>query len=209
MTDETNVPKIVEDDGDDEVKNFGPKIFEGVVTHKAHHIYFSEAIGDPVDYVDVIHRIKMAAAGDVIYMYLNLPGGRIDTGVQILNAMRASQAHIITVMEGEVCSLGTIIFLSGDEFVVHDHCLFMIHNFSGGVSGKGHEQMAQLEGITRWFTSICREVYLPFLTEKELDSVLKGDDLWFSSEDVRKRLNKMIKILKKEEAARLKAEKTK
>ena len=191
-------------------ENESPKPFayyESPTGQRVHHFYISEGVDEPAKYVDMIHRIKTAGPNDLIYIYLNTPGGRIDTGLQIISAMKSSPAHVVTVMEGEVCSLGTLIFLSGDEFIVHDHCMFMIHNYSGGTYGKGHEQVAQLEAMTREWGKLASDVYIPFLSEDELERVIQGQDLWMGSEEVRDRLQKMIKIMEKEAKDKEKAEK--
>lgn len=185
---------------DTEQKKF--YFYEAPQTQQVLHYYISDVVEAPTKYTDMIHRIKTARSGDVVYIYLNTPGGRIDTGVQMISAMKASQAHIVTVLEGEVCSLGTLLFLSGDEFIVHDNCLFMIHNFSGGTYGKGHEQAAQLEATIKWFTKLAQETYKGFLTDDELERVIKGEDLWFGSDEVRSRLDKMIKFWEKEAKAK-------
>jgi len=173
----------------------------------SHHFYLSEEIGDPNTYIEMIHRIKSAREDDVIYIYLNTPGGRLDTGIQILTAMRNTAAHVVTVLEGEVCSMGTFIFLSGDEFVVNDFSMFMIHNFSTGTFGKGHEVGAYIESITIEFSKMARQVYAGFLTEEELDRVIKGEDFWMGADDVRKRLTRMIKLMQKKVKEEEKAEK--
>ena len=92
--------------------------YDHVYTAQHTHFYLSKDIGEPSMYTDMIHRINMASASDVIIIHLNTPGGQLDTGVQIINAMQNSQAKIVTVLEGVAYSLGTLIFLSGDEMVV-------------------------------------------------------------------------------------------
>lgn len=179
------------------------KYYDTPTGQRIHHFYISEAVDEPSKYIDMIHRIKTAGPNDAIYIYLNTPGGRIDTGIQIINAMQSSQAHVVAVLEGEVCSLGTLIFLSADEFIVHDHCMFMIHNYSGGTYGKGHEQVAQLEATTREWGKFAHSIYVPFLSEAELDRVIKGDDLWMGSDEVRTRIQKMIKIWEKEDRKKM------
>jgi len=187
-----------------------PKLFtyyETPLNQKLHHFYISEGVGEPAKYIEMIHRIKTAGPNDIVYIYLNTPGGRIDTGIQIINAMNSSPAHIITVLEGEVCSLGTIIFLSGDEYIVNDHCMFMIHNYSGGTYGKGHEVVAHVEATTKEFGKLAHSIYVPFLSEVELNRIVDGADLWMGSDEVRTRLRKMIKIMEKDAKAQAKAEK--
>jgi len=171
--------------------------YEQQINAKIHHFYLSGMILSPEHYVDMIHRIKCAGPQDLINIYLNTEGGFITTGVQLIAAMRSSPAHIITHAEGEVSSLGTMIFLSGDEMVVQDGTSFMIHNHSGGQFGKGHEYLAQASFMVKWFDEIARKIYLGFLTEDEYSSMIKGEDLWFTAGEVRKRLTKYVRHLTK------------
>jgi len=173
--------------------------FETPLAGKAYHFYLSDSVGAPKDYVEMIQRIKYAGPQDVIYIYLNTPGGRIDTGIQIISAMRTSHAHVVTVLEGEVCSLGTLIFLSGDEMIVHDHCLFMVHNHSGGAYGKGHEYLASANATAKWFEELARDTYLGFMTEAEIKRMLAGEDFWMTSNEVRDRLKLFVSHLEKKQ----------
>jgi len=191
--------KVDGDDDDDDFNKMFPilpknkpyNIWEHTYSAQQIHIYFNQEIKGPEQYSEIIHRINVAAPADVIFIHLNTPGGRLDTGVQLINAMQSSQAKIVTILEATAYSLGTLIFLSGDEMIVHDNCMMMIHNFRGGVVGKGHEQLAELHSTVKWFTSIAKKVYTPFLSKDELDRVIKGEDIWMTSADIRKRLDRI------------------
>ena len=174
------------------------RLFEEPRPGKHVHIYLSDGIGEAKDYIDLIQRIKTACPDDIIYIYLNTPGGYMDAGMQIILAMRLSKARLITVLEGKVCSLGALIFLSADEFVVHENTVLMIHNHSGGQWGKGHEYLAQADATSTWFEGLAKKVYKNFLTDKEIKEMLDGKDFWFQAEDVVKRLEKMEAASKKE-----------
>lgn len=174
------------------------KHFEQQANAKIHHFYLSKVIAEPDNYVEMIHHIKTAGPQDLIYIYLNTSGGQVNTGVQIIAAMRMSGAHIITVVEGEVCSLGTLIFLSGDEMICQEGSIFMIHNHSSGQVGKGHEYLAQAQATAKWFEELARSTYVGFLTEDEFNRMIKGEDFWFNTTEVRKRLVKYCKYLKKQ-----------
>lgn len=167
--------------------------YEQTVVRKIQHFYLSSTIEEPIHYIDMIHRVQTAGPEDIIYIHLNTPGGHLDTGIQLVNAMQATQAHVITSVEAEAHSLGTLIFLASDEFVVHDNCMMMFHNFSGSVYGKGHEQQAHLQATIKWFNTLARRLYIPFLSEEEFDRILKGEDIYIHSEDIRKRLERMVK----------------
>jgi ATP-dependent protease ClpP protease subunit len=189
--------EIGEEEETTEVKPY--EYYEQILVKKVQHFYLSGIIEAPTAYVDMIHKINTATPDDVIYLHLNTQGGDLSTGIQLINAMKCSPAHIICSLEGEAYSLGSMIFLAGDEFLTHENSIMMIHNFSGGIYGKGNEQVSQLEATIKWFHALAKKYYIPFLSETELDGILKGEDLWLQADDVRKRLNKMIKIMQKEQ----------
>jgi len=160
------------------------------VIHQAteHHFYISQAIGDPDGYIDMIYEITNAAEEDVVYIHLNTIGGQLDTGVQIINAIQNSGATVVTILEGVAHSLGTLIFLAGDERVVNDHCMMMFHNFSAGVAGKGNEMVSELTATVKWFEALANDFYVPFLTPDEVARLVRGEDFWMQSEEIKKRL---------------------
>jgi hypothetical protein len=43
-----------------------------------------------------------------------------------------------------------------------------------------------------------RRLYVPFLSEKEFDRLLKGEDFWMQSDEVRDRLKKMVAAMEKD-----------
>lgn len=174
------------------------KLIEQAFISRHIHIYISEEIGDPHDYIDMIHTINTAGPEDTIFIHLNTNGGRLDTGIQIINAMRNTMAAIVTILEGEAHSLGTVIFLSGDELVVNDNCMMMFHNFKGGVVGKGNELTSELEATVKWFSTLARDIYIPFLSSDEVDRLLKGEDIWMGSKEIKKRLANVERLLEEE-----------
>jgi ATP-dependent Clp protease protease subunit len=188
-------PKIDEDDK----KPY--TYYEQVVSRRIQHYYLSSAIEEPELYVDMIHRIQTSGPDDIIYIHLNTPGGHLQTGVQLINAMQSSQGLIKVGIEGYCHSLGTLIFLAADEFIVHDNCLMMIHNYSGGVWGKGNEQQSQLEAQVKWFNTLAKKLYVPFLSLEEYERIVRGEDIWLQSDEIRKRLEKMVKQVKKQQRA--------
>lgn len=181
---------------DNETHDFAPyQYYEQQIIRRIHHFYISQLFTDPQLYIDMIHRIRSANSDDIIHIHLNTPGGRLDTGIQIINAMQSSEAHVVCSLESEVHSLGTLIFLAADEFIVHDNCMMMFHNFSGFTGGKGHEQVAQLQATVKWFTDIAQRLYVPFICEEELAAIFRGEDLWLHSAEIRDRLENMVKIM--------------
>jgi ATP-dependent Clp protease protease subunit len=92
---------------DEEIKPYHH--YDQTVSRRIQHYYLSGPIEEPRSYVDMIQKIQIAGPEEIIYIHLNTPGGQLDTGVQIINAMQASNAHIIVSIEANCHSLGTLI----------------------------------------------------------------------------------------------------
>jgi ATP-dependent Clp protease protease subunit len=183
-----------EDDFDMKIQKLLPyQTYEATRQQRIFTFYLSDSIGEPRLYTDMIHKIRVAQPQDIVYIHLNTPGGRLDTGMQLINAMKDSQARIVAVLDSKAYSLGTLIFLAADEFIVHDNCLFMMHNFSSAVFGKGNEQARELEATLVWFKKLAYKYYYPFLSKDEIEKMLNGQDIWMDSDEVKKRLNAMVK----------------
>lgn len=175
------------------------KQFNQTLASEHIHFYISKLIGEPDEYTEMIHRITLAQPSDVIYIHLNTPGGQLDTGVQLINAMRNSQAKIVTVLESTAYSLGTLIFLSGDEMVINEHCMMMFHNFNGGLIGKGNELVSELEATVKWFAALAEDIYIPFLTREEFDRIVRGEDMWMQTPEIKVRLERMVKAMEQKQ----------
>ena len=176
-------------------------IYEAQIVQHVYHIYISHELLAPTYYADMIFSISNAQENDVVVIHLNTPGGHLNTGIQIINAMRSSAAHVICSLEAEAHSMASLIFLAADEFVVHDSAMMMLHNFSGGVHGKGHEMAASVIGTKKWFEDTASMIYHPFLSRAEITRMFKGEDIYLHSEEISKRLIKVQdKAIKEAEA---------
>jgi len=52
-----------------------------------------------------------------------------------------------------------------------------------------------LEATMKWFSTLAKKIYIPFLTEEEFNRILRGEDIYMHSPEIRKRLDAMIKQL--------------
>lgn len=155
-----------------------------------HSVYMSDAIQSPNEYIELIHALRSAGPNDEFVIYLNTEGGRVDAGLQIINAMNDSEAHIITVLDPQAYSMGAIMFLASDEHVVPDNAQLMFHNYSSGLLGKGNEQLAEVKFASRTFEKLFTSVCTPFLSREEIGNIMNGQDLWLDAEEIRKRLKR-------------------
>jgi ATP-dependent protease ClpP protease subunit len=162
--------------------------FKRIIPVTIYDFYIHDDIGEPDKYLELIHALKSADQQDTICINLNTHGGNLYTTIQILSAMAASAAKVVTCLEGQVCSAGTFIFLKGDVKVVNPNCTFMVHDYSQITSGKGNEIASQVRYMDKYFKKLAADVYTNFLTEDEMTQVMQGVDLWMHSHDVVTRL---------------------
>lgn len=140
-------------------------------------------------YTDMIQAIRMCAPNDKVFIYINSEGGEVDTGLQIINSINECNCEVITVLDSKAYSIAAVIFLAGHTRIVHAQGSLMIHNYSAGLYGKGHELSQQLIGYNLYILNLFKEHLYPFMTNEEIEHVVNGRDYWLSSSDVQERLD--------------------
>ena len=166
---------------------------------QVHEFYLSGEILDAEEYIEWFDIIRNSSAVDTIRIYINSSGGDLYTTLQFLRVMSETEATIITSVEGACMSAATMIFLHGDQHEVTPHSLFMFHNYSAGVFGKGGEMYDQLQFERKWSENFMNEVYANFLTTEEISSMMHNKDIWMTSDEVVERLNRAVELAAKEE----------
>lgn len=171
-----------------------------ITTDRHVDAYITDGIDDPSNYNELCHILRTAHKGDTITLHINTPGGMIDSAFMIIDAIKSSKAKVTAKLSGTVASAGTIITMACDNIEIANHTGFMIHNYSGGLSGKGHEMKARQEFIDDSLNDAFVDFYKGFLTEVEMKSVIDGKDLWMGKDEVMERWNyKVGKTTRKEE----------
>ena len=158
-----------------------------VPSSKTLDAYITSDIGLPIDYNELTYRIKNAPSDYTINLHINTPGGVIDGALFIIDAINKTPAAVTAFLTGTVASAGTIIALACDNVVASAHLSFMIHNYSGGMSGKGHEMKAHQEFVDKNLNNAFTDYYGGFLTIQEIENVIDGKDLWLGKEEVDRR----------------------
>ena len=179
------------------VKQNGNRLFASKPMATFHEFYLTGRIEEADEYISVFDMIRHASEEDVIKIYVNSPGGDLFTALQFGRAMGDSDATIIVSVEGQCCSAATIIALAADMVELSNHCVWMCHNYSSGMIGKGHELHSQAEFERDWSIKLMKDIYDGFLSESEIQRMLNGADLWMGADDVMERLNKRQKHMQK------------
>lgn len=149
-----------------------------------YNVYLTETVDYPSQYNKLVHLLRTAQGYETINLYINNGGGVIDSAFFIIDAIKDSVAHVVAYLSGTVASAATVITLACDELVVSKYLSFMIHNYSTGMQGKGHELKAYQNFTDRELNRAFKEIYEGFLTEDEMDKVIDGSDIWLNEEEV-------------------------
>lgn len=157
-----------------------------------HEFYVSGDIESSEDYIDWFDIIRSSGPNDILKFYINSPGGDLFTAIQFMRVLNDTEANIIVSVEGACMSAATLIFLCGHQFEVSPHSMFMFHNYSSGVVGKGGEMYDRLAHEKEWSEKLLREVYVDFLTEEEITSILNNKDIWMDGDEVIVRLKQKV-----------------
>jgi len=156
-----------------------------------YNIYLSSDIASPDEYDEMCFLLDTLTDSHYVDLHINTPGGSIDSAFKIVDAIRRCSARTTARLTGTVASAGTIIALSCNDMVVADHTHFMIHNYSTGAQGKGHELMEYINFNDRTLQKTFKDIYKGFLTDEEIESVIRGKDLWLDSDEVKARRSHM------------------
>lgn len=119
-----------------------------------------------------------------ITMFINSPGGEVDSGLALYDVMKGISCPIRTVCLGIAASMGAVLFAAGDKRDILPHGRVMIHDplipRTGGSA-------LQLQEISRNLLETRREIcnILARHTGKPLEEIYEktAHDCWFNAEE--------------------------
>jgi ATP-dependent protease ClpP protease subunit len=158
-------------------------------------VYLSGEIGTPRENVNLIEVLRSAATNDRINIFINSNGGNIATTIQIISILKKTDAEVFCRVEGECFSSAAMILMYAKSYEIEEHSTFMIHDYSGVISGHGGQMYDNMNHERKWTGNLIKDVYKNFLTAKEIDSILNGKEMWFDSTEFSRRMER--KILRK------------
>ena len=172
-------------------KDYHENIFMSQRSEHFFEIYLG-SIGRPEDHINDINIIRRATEADLIHIYINGPGGYVDTGLQYINAMRESRAKVVTILDGAAASMCGNIFLAGHEMIVQPYAILMLHDMLHAfMHEKGIAVVQQsLDSYNRIFDKLIEDYIDGFLTKQEIQKIKDGSDFYLEGAEIIERLNK-------------------
>jgi ATP-dependent Clp protease, protease subunit len=94
---------------------------------------------------------ELKALGSVaeLTVRINSPGGSVFDGVAIYNALKRHDAAITVWVDGIAASIASMIAMAGDEVVMPENAMLMLHDPSGLVMGTAADMRAMAEALDR------------------------------------------------------------
>lgn len=120
---------------------------------------------------------------DTIEVNINSYGGEVAEGLAIYNALKRHSAKVITRCDGFACSIASVIFSAGDERVMHDASLLMIHNAWTQASGNASDLRKLAEDLES-ITQASKNAYMANVSidEDELTALMDAET-WIAPAD--------------------------
>lgn len=86
-----------------------------------------------------------------ITLYINSPGGEVQSGLALYDVMQAVSCPIRTVCLGMAASMGALLFIAGDDREILPHSRVMIHDplIGAGAGGSALSVKARADDLMR------------------------------------------------------------
>lgn len=122
---------------------------------------------------------------DEIDVHINSTGGAVSEGLAIYNVLKNSNMKVTTYCDGFACSAASVVFMAGDERVMNEASLLLIHNawtYGKGDAAEFRKQADDLDKITQ--ASVKAYMRNVSISEEELKSMMNVET-WVSAEDAK------------------------
>ena len=177
-----------------------PNIFGGLLnnvhintiesTYRTHEVFLDVAIDEPSKYRELVSLLINANENDKIHLFINSPGGHLDTAGAIISGILSSRAEVTAFLMGACHSAASLISMYCHAVHVYDTAYMMIHTASFGSSGNTPTVKAHTDFTIKQCEKLMIDAYEGFLTQEEIKKVLNGLELWFNAEEIKPRLKK-------------------
>ena len=171
--------------------------------------YITDDFDDAKSFDEVVALLANSTEDDEITWNIVSRGGYINSLEMLLGWKQMCQARQIHVLTSEAASCATAFFLSpADEYLVFDSASFMIHESSYGSGGTASNVRRHTQHVDKKNDKFVRDTYKGFLSEDEIEDILKGVEIYLDADQIRERLsqreNKLVQEAQEESIAQLK-----
>ena len=163
-------------------------------------LYIYDEIIDPIYYSEIFHLLRLAKPGDVMNIYINSPGGDINTLCSFAAAIEETDAAIITHVDGSADSAAFVLAFMGDEIIFSEFSQLMTHNVSMSTSRMNMANLEKYAKVTKeTYRGMLEKYCYRVLTQEEITSICNdGKEIHLTSKECDERLTKWFEENEKE-----------
>jgi len=162
--------------------------YEGTQVSRCIKAFLDETIKDAKYYRPLIHAVESLGPQDIFHLSINSYGGSLDGALAIIGAMRETAAHVQVSVDGTAASAASIIALASPNIAIQEFSSMLIHAGTFGAFGKQSDVISHAAFVDKRIKSVMQDVYMDFLSEKEMQEVLMGRELWLDADEIMLRL---------------------
>jgi len=143
-------------------------------------------IDQPFSWIQLEKVLMRLSESDSVTMYIISGGGSIAGGMCVVSAMKKCKARITTVGMGVIGSMGSAIWMYGDELIAMPMCEIMYHMSAGMSFGNSLAAKEDAENIVDYINSIFlrKAVELNIITPEEAEMINKNkQDVYITAEE--------------------------
>lgn len=127
--------------------------------------------------------LKQYDSVENIDVFINSNGGSVSEGLAIYNILRRHSAKVTTYCDGFACSAASVVFMAGDERIMSNASLLMIHNAWILAQGNAEELRKQADDLDK-ITEASVNAYMNHvnISEDELKEMMR-DETWIDCDE--------------------------
>ncbi len=172
------------------VVNKEKRLYEITPKHTRYRVYIGRFFELKKGLHSVFNELKSAKSHDVLEFMIDSGGGFVNEGMQFYNIIQEKfYGRTVAYLDNKGYSMGAMLFSMADKRVVYPYSDFMYHNYSGGAIGKGGEVKARINHTSEKLEAFFYDIIVKngFLSEKEYQQMLVGQDYWMGTKEMCKR----------------------
>ncbi len=133
--------------------------------------------------IDVARVLRENKDVGKILVHLNSPGGMVTESTAIYNQFRLHGAEIIMQVEGLAASGASVIAMAGDQIIIFEGAMFMIHGAWSVTRGFASDHLATADVLSKMGDTIA-DIYVARTGQKR-DEVLEKmlAETWFTAKE--------------------------
>jgi ATP-dependent Clp protease protease subunit len=128
---------------------------------------------------------ELKALGPVaaITVRINSPGGSVFDGVAIYNALKRHDAAVTVWIDGIAASIASVIAMAGDEVLMPENAMLMLHDPSALVIGTAADMRSMADALDRMKAGMVAAYRdRSGLDDAEIEALMR-DETWLSAQE--------------------------